>query len=494
MAARNRRWLPPAPKPPTILNLPQLSRRPRAMNKTNPRLERELVDLLDRDRRARTTPPPPATPSGESGGESGGEDKWRFQAEILRAECNFLRMERKVALRKLERNRDKMEDALRSAMDTLILGRKKIVCSESVEAALDASIEELKEKVEELRLGNDGCRGGNRGISRGVHPRSSGRRNFDRQASVLRRRLEKMEDDPNVKDIQEISVPGLGKKVTEPEQLEAEETASPGSSHSGRFPDEMEILRRKMEGLSKGMLERMEECSYLLSANDGSIITSNSNSDSGEKRDLKLIGCAKAIEKESLLQIHQPSPPPNNQGEEMGLLSCCNCKELVGRIMQQVRAESEQWTEMQEMLDQVRVEMEELKSSRDRWQRRAISSEVNFHSQHAQKLEWKQKGRSSENRVIELQKLVKELQKEMQPLRTKLLNAPPSSPVHSEFQPAGDPLRMLQNQQNRSLNSYKEKEKHILVCHMNSQNNLSQSRPLQDISNISPLLRPRRRV
>lgn len=120
MAARNRRWLPP-PTTPTILNLPRLSRRSRAVNKTNPRLERKLVDLLDRDRHARTTPPPPATPSGESGGDSGGEDKWRFQAEILRAECNFLRMEREVALRKLERNRGKMEDALRSAMDTLIL-------------------------------------------------------------------------------------------------------------------------------------------------------------------------------------------------------------------------------------------------------------------------------------------------------------------------------------------------------------------------------------
>ncbi|XP_074558465.1 uncharacterized protein LOC141814401 [Curcuma longa] len=494
MAARNRRWLPP-PMPPTILNLPQLSRRSRAVNKTSPRLERKLVDLLDRDRHARTTTPPrpAATPSRESGGDSSGEDKWRFQAEILRAECNFLRMERKVALRKLERNRAKMEDALRSAMDTLILRRKKIDCSESVEAALDASIEELKEKVEELRLGNGGCSGRSRGISRGVHPRSSGRRNFDRQASVLRRRLEKMEDDPNVKDIQEISVPaGLGKKITEPEQLEAEEIASPGSSHSGRFPDEVEILRRKMEGLSRGMLERMEECSYLLSANDGSMITSNSNK--GEKRNLRPIGCATAIENGSLIQIQQPSPPPNNQGEEMGLLSCCHCKELVGRIMQQVRAESEQWTEMQEMLDQVRVEMEELKSTRDRWQRRAISSEVNFHSQHAQKLEWKQKARSSEHRVIELQKLVKELQKELQPLRTKLLNAPPSSPVHSEFQPAGDPLRMAQNQQNRSFNSYKEKEKHILVCHLNSQNSLSQRRPLQDINNISPLLRPRRRV
>lgn len=68
----------------------------------------------------------------------------------------------------------------------------------------------------------------------------------------------------------------------------------------------------------------------------------------------------------------------------MGLLSCCSCKEVVGRIVQQVRAETEQWSEMQQMLEQVRVEMEELRSSRDHWHRRAIASEINFHSQHTQ--------------------------------------------------------------------------------------------------------------
>lgn len=48
------------------------------------------------------------------------EEKWMFQADILRAECNFLRMEREVALKKLERNRIKIERTLRSAVQTLI--------------------------------------------------------------------------------------------------------------------------------------------------------------------------------------------------------------------------------------------------------------------------------------------------------------------------------------------------------------------------------------
>ncbi|KAL2501870.1 myosin-related [Forsythia ovata] len=52
----------------------------------------------------------------ECGGGGGlEEEKWRFQAKNLRAECNVLRMERKFALKKLERNRVKMERTLRSA-------------------------------------------------------------------------------------------------------------------------------------------------------------------------------------------------------------------------------------------------------------------------------------------------------------------------------------------------------------------------------------------
>lgn len=42
------------------------------------------------------------------------------EVEILRAECKFLRMEREVALKKLERNRVQMERTLRSAVQTLV--------------------------------------------------------------------------------------------------------------------------------------------------------------------------------------------------------------------------------------------------------------------------------------------------------------------------------------------------------------------------------------
>lgn len=52
--------------------------------------------------------------------------------------------------------------------------------------------------------------------------------------------------------------------------------------------------------------------------------------------------------------------------------------------MEQVRTESEQWTEMQDMLEQVRLEMQELQSSRDTWQRRAIASDISLRSLNSQ--------------------------------------------------------------------------------------------------------------
>ena len=48
------------------------------------------------------------------------EEKWRFQAEMLRAECNLLRMEKEIAVKKLERTRVKMERTLRSAIHALL--------------------------------------------------------------------------------------------------------------------------------------------------------------------------------------------------------------------------------------------------------------------------------------------------------------------------------------------------------------------------------------
>lgn len=59
-----------------------------------------------------------------------------------------------------------------------------------------------------------------------------------------------------------------------------------------------------------------------------------------------------------------------------------HCKTIVRRIVEQVRAETEQWSQMQEMLGQVREEMEELQASRDFWEDRAVHSDFQIQSLH----------------------------------------------------------------------------------------------------------------
>lgn len=56
------------------------------------------------------------------------------------------------------------------------------------------------------------------------------------------------------------------------------------------------------------------------------------------------------------------------------------CKAMVLRIVEQVRAETEQWSQMQKMLEQVRGEMEELQASRDYWETRAHDSSCEIQS------------------------------------------------------------------------------------------------------------------
>ena len=50
------------------------------------------------------------------------------------------------------------------------------------------------------------------------------------------------------------------------------------------------------------------------------------------------------------------------------------------RVIEQVRAETEQWSQMQGMLRQVRKEMEELQASRDFWEDRALDSDCEIQS------------------------------------------------------------------------------------------------------------------
>ncbi|TVU47914.1 hypothetical protein EJB05_07530, partial [Eragrostis curvula] len=478
----------------------------------------QLGALFEMERRVRGLESAPASPPRAAAAPSRSqeedpeehEEKWRFQAEILRAECNFLRMEREVALRKLDRHRGQMEAALKSAVETLVSGRKKVDGrgDVSVAAALDEGIEDLKEMMEELRVEKES---GRRATSGPRELRRSHGRNFDRQASSLRRRLEKMpipDAEPCVKDIREIALPVAPLPPPQAEHSDDDDERV----HSANTSD-VEMLRMKMEGMSKGMRERMAEYSRRLEAvaaggnagcqsrkcgsrhsrkasassqrswSGGSNASTGNVSSAHDNAFSSLLGGNRqgvAAEKH-----HRHHKIMAEDCKLVGSGSCCDCREIVGKIMEQVKAESEQWTEMQDMLEQVRLEMQELQSSRDTWQRRAIASDMSIRSLNSQMLEWKNRAQVSEQQVEELQRKISELQSKLHTFKAHF----PTRAVANKDQwseacklenPRGKP------QHHRSQECGKEKEKHVLICRVkHSPSVITKRSPFQEIGNIS---------
>ncbi|KAJ4767397.1 myosin-like protein [Rhynchospora pubera] len=435
MATRRGKWHQPPAQTPRILNLP---RRSRSTRTSRAKPDRNLISLFDLEKRVRAESAP-VSPPGHRDKDSG-EEKWRFQAEMLRAECNFLRMEREVAVRKLDRHRNQMETALRSAVDTLVSGRKKIDGT-----GLDEEIQDLEDILEDLQVEKEGGRQSFRQLQR------CRGRNFDRQASTLRRRLERMpvSEEVSVKEIREITLPVLHRKENAPPDDEVDRvvTETDDLDEKAHKPD-VEVLKKKMEGLSKGMLERMVEYGFM-----------------------------PRWRQEQQMEVEEHA----KTGAESS--SRCECREIVGKIMEQVKVESEQWTEMQAMLEQVRQEMLELQSSRDLWQRRAIASDINVRSLHAQVLEWKHRARVSENNVEGLKERVSELQNKLQSMKIEHLG---QKNCQEDFQTSRPNMKLNSQRQIVLPDHKREDDKYDLVCRLKKPPSQKLRRiPFTEIGNFS---------
>lgn len=355
------------------------------------------------------------------GAEEVEEEKWRFQAEMLRAECNLLRIEREVAVKKMERRRVQVERLLRSAVQSLLSGRNKICDGENVIMVLEEEIKNLTEKLEKLQR---------RSGVKYLEVKSSS--NFDKQACLLQRRLVKVgptSDETCVKEIREMAEASLSINKTSC-RVDDLSFVSNQNCH-------MEILRRKMEGLSQGiLLERINEeyGPMLLSTANTSASSSASTSKRTEAPDVS----------------SSPKQHPYKAAYHEEKLCSGKCRAVMRRIVEQVRVETEQWSQMQEMLGQVRDEMEELQASCDFWEDRAHDSDYQIQSLLTAVQEWKQKALSSETKANELQAQVTLLRKEIEWLKQE--QATEATKPKASHSPAAD----AQN----------ETEKRVLVCHL----------------------------
>ncbi|KAI3894542.1 hypothetical protein MKX03_027572 [Papaver bracteatum] len=429
---RGKRWYPPPPLSPRILHLPlrrHVRRKTSSKNHLNPKIvvpkessellshhsnnpRGKLETLFDQERVFSKTVPIVLLNSSSSVGHHCGRrerveedfefgdkceepedinenEKWRFQAEILRAECNFLRMEREIALRKLEINRTQTQKTLRSAVETLISGKKKIYQGKNVDSVLEEEIDELEEKLNDLHRKSGATY---------IEIRKCD--NFDLKAPVLQRRLEKLEfDDKYVKEVQQMAESSL--------------TIKPNNNNH-RVTD-VEILGKNMEGISKGMLEKMEaEYRSMLSSTATSSATASGTSSSSTSSRYEFPHNSFSSSKKD---YHYHQRQERTVPEEK--VCAGRCKMIVRKIVEQVRSEMEQWSQMQDMLGRVRVEMEELQASRDYWEDQALNSNNQVQSLESSVQDWREKAHVNETKVSELQKQISELHVKLKRSRTE---------------------------------------------------------------------------
>ncbi|KAJ0476734.1 hypothetical protein HanHA300_Chr13g0480611 [Helianthus annuus] len=312
----------------------------------------------------------------EGGGGGLEEERWKFQAEILRAECNFLRMERKLALKKLEKNRVRIERTLQSALQNLANGRKKLCEGKNMEVVLEEEMRELAEKLEELQSSYNGRK--DRELLKC--------KNFDKKALRLQRRLEKLGG------------------LTDDEFGEVNEDGVTLTFKSQTKSNDVDMLERKMEGLSKGMLDRMEK-EY------GSIINSSVASSASTSKRIDFPDHLSFSNRFSN-QVKEPLVSQETNNRCSG-----RCKTLVRKIVEQVRAETEQWSQMQDMLGKLREEMEELQTSKDFWETQALASNQEIKTLTSNVEEWREKAIAYETKANELQTEVSLVKGELEKLK-----------------------------------------------------------------------------
>ncbi|KAK7404310.1 hypothetical protein VNO78_05099 [Psophocarpus tetragonolobus] len=411
------RHLGPPPPTPRILHFPRRNR---------------LGALIDRERRARV----PIVVLDN-------QDKWKFQADMLRAECNLLRMEKEIAFKKLERTRLKIHSTLSSALHTLLSARIMLSQGNNVDMLFDQHIHHFTRNLQRFHQSSK------------LH-KDFRTKNFDKQLSVLQSRLEKIggSSDQIVADFQDIQ--NIRFSIKSSSTID-DHILPPGKLN-------VDIMKRKMEGLSKGiLLQRMEEeYNSLLSTASSSLASSCSNS--------------KRVEFQDPSSIRVP-PQEKLCGE--GNLCSGHCKTVVRKIVEQVRTETEQWSQMQEMLGKVREEMEELQASRDFWEDRARQSDFQIQSLHNEVQEWKQKALSYESKTNEVEAELGILRGDVERLR-KEQNA------------------VKESKSSISVEKQNELEKRIVVCCSKENNNNNGERkphsgrvkqsPLGDIGNSSSSL------
>ncbi|KAL3620356.1 hypothetical protein CASFOL_035268 [Castilleja foliolosa] len=167
------------------------------------------------------------------------------------------------------------------------------------------------------------------------------------------------------------------------------------------------------------------------------------------------------------------------------------CKSIIRRIVEQVRADTEQWSQMQDMLGQVRCEMEQLQASRDFWENRANGSEYEIQSLKRDVEEWREKANDYESKANELQLELSTLQEDLRKAKEEVNLGQNINIIKSIRGPIRKQLEMkkLGFSYHKNENEHSHKEVCVFDENAKGESNIEENkairRPAKDFSSIS---------
>ncbi|KAL3699767.1 hypothetical protein R1sor_017789 [Riccia sorocarpa] len=393
-------------------------------------------------------------------GAAGYVEEIRDRNTLLKAKCDLLSKEKEIAVRKWKRScveieqAAQMAQALRSAIETLLevsIGNDSSIDSKSKRTTLEAHTRTLKARMEKLRRKGaggpavDACKESER--SPGVSAPSKGRK-----AEIDARK--ESERSPGV------SAPSKGRKA----EMSKKKSSGVRDFATPKVPrdteNNVEDLKARLEKLmlatnsretehviprprdrkkktTQGTLFRektelkITDWYNSLSAELSGELIPQPNGSNIDKCDLSSES-GQTIEHSCNLtpaDSKQVSPQHRSrQGEDTASIQSTEETKIrvIHKIAEEVRAESEQWYQVQELLQRVGEDMKRLQEACDTWERRALLAEAQVETLLHEDQERKERPSTGDEKIAELRTEMVRLKDTVDEVRKQLVNVEPS--------------------------------------------------------------------
>ncbi|KAL2652147.1 hypothetical protein R1flu_020275 [Riccia fluitans] len=372
-------------------------------------------------------------------GAAGYIEDVRDRNTLLKAKCDLLAKEKDIAVRKWKRScveieqAAQMAQALRSAIETLLevsIGNENSIDIKSRRSTLEDHTRALRARMEKLRR--------KAAAPALAHPRQESERSPGEAAAAVEGKPETSKETSGVRGLASPQVPRDTENKVEDLKARLEKLMLATNS---RVNDEAEHVISRPRGRKKTPVKdtlhrektelKMTDWYKSLSAelsgelilqpNGCSLDKCDMSSESGQTREPS---CNPTPATSKQVSPHHRS----RQAEDTASIQSTEETKIrvIHKIAEEVRAESEQWYQVQELLQRVGEDMKRLQEACGTWERRALLAEAQVETLLNEDQERKEKLPAGDDKMAELQTEMVRLKDTVDEVRKQLANVDPS--------------------------------------------------------------------